>query len=325
MVQDRFFWNFEGRLDQAQSDPFAARGPTNRETVVDLTTGPRLDIPFGRTSLAVGANRRARRYEESTQNDSDSDDLQISLSRQVRPATAFALVADASETNFIGVEAPTYRINQLFVRIDRTARRSTLSADLGTNEIDSNTQSRRDPLFNVAWTRSLGARSVVGITATEAFRDTGDVGIGGSEIVTPSPFEQRSVALDYTLEGQRTIVGVGLSTGDEDYAGGTTIDNAYRSADLTIDYRVTPRLGLGFLYQWYGRDYEDASAPSTAQEDRTAGVWLNRALGRRFSIAFDLSRYEADGAQNVEEERWELRFTYSPIGTASSSLGSIGR
>jgi hypothetical protein len=325
VVQDRFAWNFEGSLDQAQQDPFAARGPNNRETVTNLATGPRLDIPFGRTSLMVSASRTAQRYEESEQFDNDSDYYELGLSRQVRPTTALALVGTSSEAEYVDGVAPTYRIDQLFVRIDSTLRRSTLSVDVGTNEISFEAQSRRDPLLNLSWSRLVGARSTLGITAAQGFTDTGDIGIGGSAIVTATPFEQETIGVDYSLAGSRVTIGVGITTGQEDYAGGTMIDNDYRSTDLTIGYSVSARLRIGFRYEFYDREFQDSLAPSTTQEDTTAGLWLDRSLGQRFSIAFDISRYEATGSQRIEESRWEFRFMYSPTGRTSSAMGSIGR
>jgi hypothetical protein len=321
LVQDRFAWNFEGYLDQAQRDPFAARGPTNRETTISVSTGPRLDIPFGRTSLGVSASRSAERYEDSTYADRESDDYQVALSRQVRRATAFALVAGSGETEYVDGAAPSYRIDQLFLRIDRTLPNSSLNADLGTNEIASDTQSRRDPLFDVSWNRSLSDRSTFGVTATRGFTDAGDIGIGGTALVTTAPSEQKALSFDYNVAADRMNFGVGAILGEEDYAGGTTIDNDYESATFRIDGRVSPRLDMGFLFVWYDREYLDGTAPATSQ-DRTAGVWLNRSLGPRFSIAFDVSRYEA---ADIEETRWEVRFMYSPLGRTSGAMGSTGR
>jgi hypothetical protein len=325
LVQDRFAWNFEGTLDQAQRDPFAARGPANRETVKYLATGPRLDIPFGRTIFLASASRSARRYEDSAQFDNDSDDYQLGLMRQVRPTTAFGLVVASSETEYVDGVAPGYQIDQLFLRIGRTLRRNTLSADLGTNEISSGPQGRREPLVNLTWSRFLGARSTFGVTAAQGFTGTGDTDIGGSALVTGTPFEQESLGVSYGLAGERTTVGLGFTVGQEDYAGGSTVDNDYELADLRVDYRVTPRLNIGFRYQWYQREYQDPAALSTSQEDRTAGAWLNRTLGRRFSIALDVSRYQATGVQRIEETRWEFRFMYSPTGRTSGAMGSIGR
>jgi hypothetical protein len=209
----------------------------------------------------------------------------------------------------------------VFVRIERMARRSTLNADLGTNEIRSDAQSRRDPLINLAWSRSVGARSTLGLSAAQGFTGSGGIGTG-SALVTGVPFEQETVGVRYDLQGARTRISVGIARGEEDYAGGTTTDNDYQSTDVNVAYSVSSRLNIGLRYELYDREYEDSPIPT---EDRTAGFWLDRTLGRRFSVALDVSRFEATGSQRVEEERWEIRFAYSPTGHTASAMESIGR
>jgi hypothetical protein len=325
MVQDRFSWNFAGNIDQGQQDPFAARGPNNRETIKYFTTGPRLDVPFGRTSLMASASRSTNRYEESTQVDNDNDYYELTLSRQARPTTVFALGATSRETEYDDGVAPSYEIEQLFLRVNKTLSRGTLNADLGTNEIASDAQSRRDPLLDFEYTRSLGARSTLGFTASQGFTNSGDVGTGGTAFVTTDPFEQKSAGITYGLAGDRTSVSLSVNAGEEDYAGGSALDNDFQSTSFAVSYRATPRLNFGVRYERYDREYQDSAALSTTMEDATSGIWLNRTLGRRFSIALDVSRYDSTAIESVEETRTELRFAYSPTGDTSSALGSIGR
>ena len=143
--------------------------------------------------------------------------------------------------------------------------------------------------------------------------------------MTPDPFEQKSLGFSYGLAGDRTSFIAGFEVGEEDYAGGLVIDNDYQSSNLTVDYRVTQRLNVGLSYNRYNRDYQETTAPSPSQEDRTAGVRMNLTIGRQFSIALDVSRYEATGNQLVEETRSEFRFAYSPTGDTPRALASIGR
>jgi hypothetical protein len=275
----------------------------------------------------VSASRSANRYEESTQVDNDSDFYELTLSRQARPTTLFAFGATSNETEYDDdTGAPSYRIEQLFLRVNKTLRRGTLNADLGTNEIASDEQGRREPLLDFGWTRSLGSRSSLGFTASQGFTNSGDVGSGGTALITTDPFERRSAGITYGLAGERTNVTLGMNAGEEDYAGGATLDNDFQSASFTIGYRATPRLNFGLRYERYDREYQDATATSATMEDDTSGIWLNHTLGRRFSIALDVSRYESMALdQPVEETRTEIRFAYSPTGSTSAALGSIGR
>jgi hypothetical protein len=325
VVEDRFAWSFAGNMNQGQQDPFAARGPGNRETVKTISTGPRLDVPFGRTSLMASATRSANRYEESGQVDNDGDFYELTLARQARPTTVFALGATSSETEFVDGVAPSYQIDQLFLRVNKTLRRGTLNADVGTNEVGSDTQSRRDPLLNLAWNRSVGARSTLTATAQQGFTNTADTATLGAALVTVDPFEQKTAGIDYGFAGESTSVTLGLNAGEEDYAGGSTLDNDFRSANFEINYRASARLNIGVRYERWKRESQDNTLPSQSMEDRTSGVWLNRTFGRRFSVALDVSRYESIAVESVDETRTELRFAYSPTGDTASALRSVGR
>jgi hypothetical protein len=48
-------------------------------------------------------------------------------------------------------------------------------------------------------------------------------------------------------------------------------------------------------------------------------------MGRRFSAAVDVSRYESTGLERIEETRTELRFIYSPSDSAARALAWVGR
>ena len=326
LIEDRFSWNFSERLDQGQLDAFAPIGPNNRETINVFTHGPRLDIPFGRTSLGMSAYRSQRRYDESAQIDNENDNFEISLARQASRTASYALVASTSETEFEGNIAPGYEIDRVVIRMNKLQSRGELNVDIGTNEISSATQSQRDPVLSVDWSRSLSGRSDIGIAALREFSDSGNyAGDAAGTLVTTAPFEQKRLDVSYDLTGARTSVSLGMGIGEEDYAGGTTFDNDFENAYLAITYRSTARLQFGFDYDLYDRTSPVMAGPGSSQEDRTAGVWLNRLLGRSFSVALDISRYEGSGAFSVDETRTELRFSYSPTGDTAAALQSIGR
>jgi hypothetical protein len=326
MVIDRFAWNFEGSLSEGLQDPFAARGPDNRETIKVLTTGPRLDIPFGRTSLGISAMHSARRYDESSQVDNDHDLYEIQLSRQARPTTLVAFVASSSETEYVDDAALPYQIDQLFVRVDKTLRLGSLNADVGTNEISSGTQNRRDPLLDLSWTRMLGTRSIFGVSVGQEFAESGTYqGATGDALVTTDPFQQRSLDITYRLTGDRATASVSFGVGEQDYAGASTLDNDYQSTSMILYYRISPRIDIGLRYTRYDREALDGAVSFETQDDRNGGVWLNWTLGRRYSVAVNMSRYNATGNQAADEDRTEIRFSYSPTGSTSAALGSIGR
>jgi hypothetical protein len=325
MVADRFAWNFAGTLNQGQQDPFAARGPNNRETIKVLTTGPRLDVPFGRTNLGFSAMRSARRFDESTQIDNDSDSYEVALSRQARPRLNLALVANTSETTY--VDSPLlmpYDIDQFFVRMNRTLSGGTLSADLGTNKIASGQQNSQNPLLDVTWDGSLGTRSRLRVSSSRQFMDSGTYqGATGDTLVTTDPFEQERLEIAYRLTLDRTIATLGALIGQDDYAGESPLDNDNQSINATLEHRFSSRISVGIRYLLYERDY-GAGTGSTA-EDRTRGMWASCNVGRHLTIGVSVSRFESEGLQQVDETRKEVRLAYGPRGEVSRAFASIGR
>jgi hypothetical protein len=271
-------------------------------------------------------SRSARRYDESTQIDNDNDIYQLALARTTSPTTFVALVAGTSETNYENDVAPTYEIDEVFLRIDKAQPHGRFTADIGTNEIGSGTQSEKSPLLNIDWTRSMRSRSTLGISASREFTDSGsDVTSGAGVFVTTAPFEHKRVDLTYYFTGERTTVSLAAGVGEEDYAGGTDLDNDFQNDFLTVAFRASVRLDLGIRYEQYDRESPESTGLANSQSDRTFGIWLNRTLGEKFGVALNVSRFEGSGIESIDETRTEIRFGYSPTGSTSSALRSTGR
>jgi hypothetical protein len=333
IIEDRFAWNFEESFDQGLLDPLVAAGPGNSEAINVFTHGPRLDIPFGRTSFAMSAYRSKNRYDESGQIDNDNDRYELELSRQTSPSATFGLVATTEQTEYSDDLASEYQIDRLFVRINKEFRNASLRADIGSNQIGSGAESRRDPLLDFSLTRRLRAHSEVSISAGREITDTGsqirsslDGSASSSDlIVTAAPFERKGFGVSYGLRQLRTDFFLRLGVGEEDYAAGPSLDNEFASSALTLSYGISERIDIGFQYQLYERDFRNAGGSSVTERDSTAGARLHCAVGRRFGLAFGAARYERTGTQSVDETYWEIRLGYSPSGSTSTTLGSLGR
>ncbi len=333
LVEDLFAWNFQESFDQGQIDPFEASGPGNRETINVFTHGPQLSIPFDRTSLTFAANRSKRRYDESVQIDNDNDHYELAVMRQTSTIGSVGLVASTDQTEYVDGLTSEYEIERLFFRVNRTYRNGQLSADLGTNEIGSGPQSRRDPLVAITTTRMLSARSELRLVATRSFTDSGSqtqspLGLPGTPaniIVTTAPFEQKNLELGYSLTQERTRFGLRFGVGEEDYAAEASLDHDFEMWSLSLDHDISRGFDIGFSYDFYERDFQGSASPGVAEEESTAGVWLSWALGRRFGLGLGVSRYERSGTTSVDENRTVFRFSYSPTDNASSAVASMGR
>ena len=144
-------------------------------------------------------------------------------------------------------------------------------------------------------------------------------------MVTPNPFEHKQVNLSYTVRMPKTNLSVRVGAFDERYANGSTLDNDGTTAGFGLSHDLSRRLDVGVNYDVTKRDFSDPNASSANDRDATAGAWLSCALGKRFSLALAVSRYERLGTQNFDENRYEIRFGYSPTASAPAALRSIGR
>src|SRR5690606_2029747 len=110
IVRERFFWSFRENLSQAQTDPFVAIGPQNRETISVFATGPRIELPLGRrTRLDLATTLSRRTYDVSKLLESDSVRHELGVYRNISPIATVGLVADRNEIEY-DADLPGYDI-----------------------------------------------------------------------------------------------------------------------------------------------------------------------------------------------------------------------
>jgi len=337
LIQDRFSWTFRDDYGQGITDPFAGLGPGNREKVNVIGTGPRLDLPFGgRTSLEVRGTYSERRFEESTQVDSDSVLSELGFYRQVSSTARFGLVASWNDVEYVDVIAPKYQIDRLGLRYEKELATGRVLADLGSNEITATGSSRDEPLYNFVWTRSLTARSELSVRAAQEITDAGGAlasglapGIEGSSftdvVVTPNPLEQQRFGVSYVLTMSRTVISADFGSWKDDYIGDPIYDNDSTTLHASFVRTISPRLSFGVSFDEIDRDFTDDAGAQPDGEDSWVGAWVNRTLGRRFNLGLAIASYERGGPASYDELRYELRFGYSPTDSGASAMASVGR
>jgi len=336
LVPDRVSWLLQESYGQGQTDAFAATGPNNRESINVFTTGPRFDLPLGgRFALSAGAMFSSRRYDESASLDSDAETYDVGLFRQTSQRTRYGLVLAANEIEYDVTGALAYDIDRASLNYERAFATGGVSLAVGTNEVSILGQTTDEPLFNFAWSRELATRSTLRIEAAREFSDTatnlttdlGQTPVGGdpSALVSASPFEQERLFVSYALAGARTDLDVSLGTAEENYLGGL-LDNDNTTTRVSLQRTVTPRLAFGIGLYHVEREFAGTSTqPARDDTEKTISAWVNRSLGRLFDLALVLTSYEFRGDQHFDEDRYEIRFTYSPSDSASDALGAAGR
>jgi hypothetical protein len=333
LVQDRFTWAFSDDYGQGLTDPFLGIGPDNREEINVIASGPRLFLPFGRrTSLELQGTYSERRFDESTNVDSDSVLAELGLYRQTSSTARFGLVANSNEIDYVDVISPEYQIDRLALRYEKELATGRVLADLGKNEVSSAGLESDEPTYNFVWTRSLTARSNLSIRAAREYTDSGTAPVPGLDeesftdvIVSPNPFEQLRFEVAYVLTMSRTVVSADVGSWKDEYVGDASFDNDATALRLSFVRTITPRLSLGMSYDDIERDFAGVAGAQFESEDSWTRLWLNRAFGRRFNLGVAVSNYDRNGPETYDERRYELRFGYSPTDSGSAAMAAVGR
>lgn len=334
LVRDRFSWVFRENYSEGQTDAFAAVGPTNREGFNAVSSGPRLETPLGQRSRLLGNGTYSeRRYEDSTNFDTNAVLYELGVFRQVTRSAEVGLTASSNDIDYVDFASPPYQIRRLALRYAKVLPSGRLLIEAGTNEVSSDNVTTNEPVYNLEWISFPAPRSRFSIAATEEFTDSGSLltdpvsgGPGGADIlVAANPLEQRRFSLSYTLALGRTDLSIALSASQDSYLGDTTLDNDHVTARATFHRAMSLRVGIGLTFDKAEREFTNAAVDGPPDEDTTVSAWVYRELGRRFTLAIAASRYERRGPQQFDEERYEVRFAYSPTESALAAMNSVGR
>ena len=160
LVRDVFSWDLREDYSQGRRDLFSPMGPNNRESINVIASGPQIDVPLGgRTTLSIGGDYSVRRYDESTNVDSDATVYELGLFRRTTGTSVVGLVATSDEVEYTDVNAPPYDINRVTLRYDKALATGRVFADIGSNEITYGNFQTDEPLIVFEWSRALTARS----------------------------------------------------------------------------------------------------------------------------------------------------------------------
>jgi hypothetical protein len=335
LVRDVFRWDFGDHYDQGRRDQFAPIGPNNRESINVVTSGPHLDLPIGaRTKLSLGGTYNARRYDESSNVDSDSVVYELGFFRQASETAVIGINATSNEVDYTVGNAPTYDIDRLSLRYDKMLASGAVHAALGKNKITFSNGSSDQPLFDFGWSRALTARTTLALTAAREFTDAGGLVAptsvanptgAGETLVSTSPLEQKRLGVSLTLKMTRTDLTFALGNADESYVGATTLDDDVTTTQVAVRRMLSPRLDLGGSFDRARREYSGGGLSRADDQDTTISAWLARSLGRRFNAVLAWSQYQRHGNLAFNETRYEVRIGYSPTGSGAAAMASAGR
>jgi hypothetical protein len=337
IVPGRLNWTFRGNRGQGARDPFAPVGPFNRESILTLGSGPVLNLPLGaRTNLSVGSEYSTRRFGESANVDNDAVLHRLEIFRQASLTGRFGISFTSSDIDYPDVAAaPSYQIDRASLRYDRVLNTGRVIAAMGRNKIDMGVAKSDEPLLEFEWARDIATRSSLTIRGGRGFTDSGNFLTITSEpaatsnvmdvVISASPVERKSAEMSYRLNGTRMGAEIAFGSFDDAFLTNPALDNESTYTRVALNRTVSDRLTVNVAWSRLLRDATDSSIASPQNEDSFLSAWINRTLGRRFSLAFIANQYERGGPDSFDDRRYELRVGYTPVRNANSGIGLVGR
>lgn len=336
LAGDVFHWRFREDYDQGRADAFSAIGPGNRESINVFSTGPRLDLPLGQlTTLTMNGDYSTRRYQDSVYVDSDSVVYDVGVLRQFSETTQIGIVATTNDIDYVDASISPYTIDTAYLRYAKMLATGQALVEWGKNELSSQGSSTDAPFFYLEWFRDLSARSRFSVGATRQLTDSGGLAAPtvseapppaeSDVLVSTAPLERRGVQLSYLIAAPRTNASIRVTATEDRYFGDSTLDNDALTTSLSLSHSVSMLLKFGLTLDNVVREFSGTAIAREDDKDQTFSAWVDRALGRRFSVSLVLSHYQRRGTEAFDEDRWEVRFSYSPTGSASAALPTAGR
>jgi hypothetical protein len=319
IVPERFRWSLEGSYGQGATDPFALEGPSNRESIRVVQTGPELTLPFSdRMGLLLKGQFSDRSYSLSDQLDNESVRSEVTLFRQASRTARFNVSFVNSDIEYQSL-LPGYEIESLAVGYTKQLASGNVVAQAGRNRVVFEESETSGPLYRIEWRRNLTAKTRLGLIASQQLTDAGELfGLVTGQIaadrplgilLTSNPLQQSQVGVEYGYFGDRTSISLRLANTREEYEVNSSIDND--NVNTTIDFRraLTMSWSLGASASTLEREFKEVVQTT---DDLYWSVYLNRKFARRFILDLSVGKNERSGENEPEERLYAIRFVYTP-------------
>jgi hypothetical protein len=336
VAKDVFHWRFRETFDQGRTDASATLSPGNREDVNVVSSGPQLDLPIGqRVNFTLGGTYSYRRYQESQYVDNDAVIYDLGVLRQMSETAQVGILASTNDVDFADDTIAPYKIDALNLRYTKMLATGAVLAELGKNKIHLDGPGFDKPAIGFQWYRDVSARGTLSINAERRFTDSGGLATAtrsdapslpqADVLLSTSPLDRKSVGVGYLIAAPRMEISIGAARSKDSYFGDTTLDNRTTITSFRLSRTVSMRLRFGVSFYDLSRDFEGSTLAGVDDRERTTSAWVNRSLGRRLSVSLALTRYQGLGFQSFDENRYEVRFGYSPTSSGDAALPFVGR
>lgn len=326
---ERLSWFLADNFGQARSNQFTAITPENQENINYVTTGPDLDLPFGReTRLRLSPRYSLVTYQKTPQDHSvlgGSGSLEHDLSLY----SMISLNMRSFRTEFTNDQIfPGYDQQEAFLSYSARLHRTRAQIDMGINQVRSRGKTGNGALGRLWLDRQISEYSTISMQIGREFSDAGDVfrqmqTTGGVSLalqpiqISGDPFTHTYATLGWKFSRSRTSIDVNIRWEKDDYRHDVTQNRRLIGFDGHLDRQLTPSTHISIFGYYLRQEYAVAAANSREPQVGASFTWqIGRLLSAALVYERDDRRSSIPQNQFKESQYW-LRIGYGGRGIRS--------
>ncbi len=307
IVPTAFEWNSKASFEEVRQNLGAALGPTNRESITTLGTGPTFRAEVTNTLDAVLKGNYERSYFSERNFNSETKGGRFDLDHSISRDSHFGVGVtydDVTYTSDVAAGSFDFTRREAFLEWKATGKRTTINAEVGAAKLQGSGFETTGPLARIDITRRLSPYLSASLnfsrsfpTSPSAFSPSSFIVSGSSaaqfvgtdnSIATATARRQTVVGTQLALNRPRTLAQFQLNYSSEvGVQPGVEDDRRYYQGIFSITHFLTPRTSGG-LFASYLRDRE-VSQTIRARES-SYGVSLGTLLTTSFSLEAAIRR-----------------------------------
>ncbi len=325
LVEEVFDWDIRNNFGQQLADPLSPSRPGNRENVNFLSTGPTLRLLAStRNAIVLDARYSRLDYEERPfDNDRMTGGISVQRDTSRNSTISLNLIGERTEFDNDGLTPPIDR-REGFLRIETGGSVSTVSLDVGYNEVEFDGRVGDGFLARIDWTRQVSANSELRLSAGSRYSDQGNIFRLYQDITgdlrdtvdganSPAPFQNDFAAVNYSLEADRYSISLSADFNMEDYQGRTGLNREVGRFSARFRRDLTRTVFASVDLRFLNRKFTDIDL---SDDDLMFGVAFGYRFSPGFSASFDYRHSRRKSSQpggDYTENRAFLRFNYVPV------------
>lgn len=319
-VVDRFAWVFTNNYGQTRRDPFRIDSPLNREYVNVFSTGPRISFPVGSRSmfrLLVLASDRS--YEDSSIFDGGARTVQAGFRRALSTRSALGLTAVDRTTEYDHLPFRESEVRNFYATYESRLASGSAMAAAGVSRVQVGQRSDSAPYFDLSWSRDVGARSHLTVSAGSEYVDSGHdfsssapAGLRPDRVddVLPSAdvYRRTDAALSHVTRYARTTFQIGAGLARQRYETDVGLEHDERRFDARVSRQLSPRAEFGIGARLARREF---TRTGRQDDDMSARLWWNKRLTGRLFVELAFRRDERESVAGDDYGENSIRMLFA--------------